>query len=152
MKNAKKLISFMLCMVMILALSATAFAENSEQGTRAPRKAIANGDFDLLYDRTHHYVPYDTVVGRYVYYPAPGDATPKATYVKYIQGGLFDYSDTNGYTNMNPCINGNTIDGVFGQLTESCVRAFQTHCGVSSDGIVGNNTWGKLENCLNAIN
>lgn len=152
MKKAKIMISFALCVALILCLSIAAFAEGSETGGGTPVRSAAYGDFDLVYDNTHHYVPYDTVVGRYVYYPSPGDTTSKATYVTFIQGGLFDYSGYYGYNNMNPCIGGNTIDGIFGQVTENCVRAFQTHCGVSSDGIVGNNTWEKLENCLKIIN
>lgn len=144
----KKFVSLLLCLCMVFALGATAFAEGAEQGSRATTRTATYGDFDLVYNGMHHYVPYDTVVGRYVYYPATGDATPKKTYVAYIQGGLLDYSESYEYTNMNPCRDGNTVDGIFGQMTESCVRAFQVHCGVSSDGIVGNNTWGKLENCL----
>lgn len=152
MKKAKIMISFALCVALILCLSITAFAESTDQEGRTTARAVAYGNYDLVYSSTHHYVPYDTVVGRYVYYPASGDYTPKATYVTFIQGGLLDYSEYYGYTTMNPCANGNTVDGIFGQQTESCVRAFQTHCGVSSDGVVGNNTWGKLENCLGVIN
>ena len=40
------------------------------------------------------------------------------------------------------------IDGVFGVKTENAVRAFQTAFGLSSDGIVGTLTWGKLQNFL----
>lgn len=37
-----------------------------------------------------------------------------------------------------------TVDGVFGNNTESAVRAFQTENSLSVDGIVGNNTWKYL--------
>ena len=37
-----------------------------------------------------------------------------------------------------------TIDGIFGQGTQSAVRAFQRKYGLDVDGIVGPQTWGQL--------
>ncbi|MBF2064097.1 MAG: peptidoglycan-binding protein [Calothrix sp. C42_A2020_038] len=37
-----------------------------------------------------------------------------------------------------------TIDGLFGALTESAVKAFQTRRGLVADGIVGPLTWREL--------
>jgi peptidoglycan hydrolase-like protein with peptidoglycan-binding domain len=37
-----------------------------------------------------------------------------------------------------------TIDGSFGALTESAVRAFQARRGLTTDGIVGPVTWREL--------
>jgi hypothetical protein len=39
-----------------------------------------------------------------------------------------------------------TIDGIFGQVTNQAVRAFQTLLGLSVDGIVGPQTWNHLVN------
>lgn len=39
-----------------------------------------------------------------------------------------------------------TIDGIFGPITNSAVRAFQTILGLSVDGIVGPQTWNHLVN------
>ena len=36
------------------------------------------------------------------------------------------------------------VDGVFGTLTESAVRAFQQENDLVVDGIIGKNTWAKL--------
>jgi peptidoglycan hydrolase-like protein with peptidoglycan-binding domain len=36
------------------------------------------------------------------------------------------------------------VDGIFGPLTESAVKAFQQSKGLAADGIVGPNTWPKL--------
>ncbi len=37
------------------------------------------------------------------------------------------------------------VDGIFGVLTESAVRAFQTWAQTTADGIVGPQTWGALQ-------
>lgn len=37
-----------------------------------------------------------------------------------------------------------TVDGIFGQATENAVKNYQTQNSLSSDGIVGNNTWKTL--------
>jgi len=37
-----------------------------------------------------------------------------------------------------------TVDGIFGGRTEELVKRFQTKWAISSDGIVGPNTWRKL--------
>lgn len=35
-------------------------------------------------------------------------------------------------------------DGIFGAVTDSAVRAFQTDCGIAADGLVGIHTWSRL--------
>ena len=37
-------------------------------------------------------------------------------------------------------------DGIFGPITEEAVKEFQKNNGLTVDGIVGENTWGKLNN------
>jgi len=37
-----------------------------------------------------------------------------------------------------------TVDGDFGPITETAVKAFQKKCGVSQDGVVGGETWPRL--------
>lgn len=37
-----------------------------------------------------------------------------------------------------------TVDGSFGSGTKSVVKSFQTHAGLTSDGVVGTNTWKNL--------
>lgn len=39
-----------------------------------------------------------------------------------------------------------TVDGIFGQNTENAVVAFQQANGLSADGIVGPNTWSRINN------
>jgi len=45
-----------------------------------------------------------------------------------------------------PC--GANIDGDFGPQTLTAVKCFQSHSGLSADGIVGPLTWGKLQGTL----
>lgn len=44
--------------------------------------------------------------------------------------------------------NTGTIDGNFGPITEGAVEDFQTAVGITSDGIVGSNTWNNLRGQL----
>lgn len=43
-----------------------------------------------------------------------------------------------------------TVDGIFGPATENAVRAFQSQYGLTVDGIVGRNTWYRLQDAYNA--
>ncbi|MER5517513.1 peptidoglycan-binding domain-containing protein [Streptomyces sp. NPDC002763] len=38
------------------------------------------------------------------------------------------------------------VDGVFGPLTTSAAKSFQTSRGLTADGIIGPNTWTRLRN------
>lgn len=43
-------------------------------------------------------------------------------------------------------------DGIFGDVTEEAVKAYQKSQGLRADGIVGPNTWAKLVPCRRIIN
>ena len=58
----------------------------------------------------------------------------RGVYVCILQDGL----TTLGY-------NTGGLDGVFGNLTNSAVRSFQSKNGLAVDGLVGNNTWNTLQ-------
>lgn len=47
-------------------------------------------------------------------------------------------------TELNKYGYGLDVDGSFGQKTNDAVRDYQSKNGLSVDGVVGNNTWGKL--------
>lgn len=53
----------------------------------------------------------------------------------------------NRWLAANPAINLQplTVDGIFGNLTLTAVRAFQQAHGLAVDGIVGPQTWAQLE-------
>lgn len=56
-------------------------------------------------------------------------------YVRYLQFML----QINGY-------NAGGVDGIFGSATQNAVLSFQQANGLTADGIVGKNTWAKLNN------
>ena len=58
----------------------------------------------------------------------------RGVYVCILQDGL----TTLGY-------NTGGLDGVFGNLTNSAVRSFQSKNGLTVDGLVGTNTWNALQ-------
>lgn len=88
--------------------------------------------------------PFDIRGGNGVAVPPPGGQPPHdgervtlrqgstGPNVKYLQSRLQDY----GY-HLN-------VDGLFGALTTSSVRSFQTSCGLIADGVVGHDTWVAL--------
>ena len=57
----------------------------------------------------------------------------KGEYVHFIQ----DYLSKNGYDI-------GTIDGIYGEKTQSGVKEYQTKNSIDSDGIVGSNTWNSI--------
>ena len=44
------------------------------------------------------------------------------------------------------------IDGIFGRITQECVKSFQATHGLARDGIVGPLTWGKLKEISREVN
>jgi peptidoglycan hydrolase-like protein with peptidoglycan-binding domain len=84
----------------------------------------------------------DGVVGPATWAALPPDPdTPKLSHgssgniVKSLQKGLKLYSG------QNPAVDPGAIDGIFGNRTESAVRAYQGDRGVTVDGRVGDQTW-----------
>lgn len=46
---------------------------------------------------------------------------------------------------------GMTVDGLFGSTTKTKVKEFQSQEGISNDGIIGSETWGKMRAKLTTI-
>jgi peptidoglycan hydrolase-like protein with peptidoglycan-binding domain len=40
------------------------------------------------------------------------------------------------------------VDGIYGPMTADAVAAFQAHCGLWVDGVVGPETWSALQQYL----
>lgn len=66
---------------------------------------------------------------------SPGNISNMVVAIQYVVSGACGGS-------------GLTIDGDFGASTEHAVMCFQNQHGLTPDGIVGPNTWGKLQNQL----
>lgn len=133
----KRLISALLVLVLaICVLPVSAFAD---QPLMNSAYSSQSGYHDIPYGGSHHYVPYGTVISQ----------TYNSTHytVLYAQDALCIYSEYYNYTNMNPVYH----DCIFGPKTDSAVRAFQSHCGLSVDGCVGDNTWNALGNCMRGL-
>jgi len=50
----------------------------------------------------------------------------------------------NNIGRVYPIIPSLAEDGIFGPLTEASVRAFQTFFGLTADGVIGPDTWGRI--------
>jgi hypothetical protein len=59
-----------------------------------------------------------------------------------IQTDIFFWAGTNVSL---PASCSTSQDGVFGPATKTAVECFQSHHGLSADGVVGPNTWAKLQ-------
>ncbi len=59
------------------------------------------------------------------------------------------YLNVIGY--FNPDLDLLPIDGVFGAGTENAVKAFQSFYGLPADGVVGRNTWNRMETIYQQI-
>jgi peptidoglycan hydrolase-like protein with peptidoglycan-binding domain len=84
----------------------------------------------------------DGVVGQTTWNALPTDPhTPRlargssGASVSALQKGLAAFGGANTQTDPGP------IDGVFGPMTESAVRAYQTQQNITVDGVVGDQTW-----------
>lgn len=71
-----------------------------------------------------------------------GASGPYIEYLQYLLSIIGDFNDA-----IPPV----SIDGIFGSSTENAVRAFQNEYGLSSDGIVGEETWNKLIEVFDGI-
>lgn len=135
MKNMLKIFSCALIIVLVLSMStAIAFAEtqsqmpniiSSEYITREIRYTISglNGFY--------------IVSGNYVGY---GYANEKYD-VEAAQAGLEKVNSWHEEANCDP----QGVDGLFGSNTYYAVQHFQVYAKISCDGIVGPDTWRKLE-------
>jgi peptidoglycan hydrolase-like protein with peptidoglycan-binding domain len=107
-----------------------------------------DGSFGPVTDQTVHDFQgsagliVDGIVGPAMWGALPADPdTPllasgaSGAEVAALQQGLTAYS------NEDPATNPGAIDGSFGPMTESAVRAYQGDRGVAVDGIVGDDTW-----------
>src|ERR1700722_19609200 len=70
-----------------------------------------------------------------------GDAS---NFVEAVQVALIEYSRLRSYPTCDP----NTESGRFGTATVDAVDCFQSHTGLQVDGIVGPDTWGKMQSFL----
>lgn len=139
MKKAFKLLSLALCIILAIGVFTTvASAENHVQSC-----AITTSEY---YSQSVNYI----ISGLRKDYPVEGNYigygyANSMIEVEAIQAGLekIDY-----YYSTANC-NANGIDGLWGPNTYRAVKAFQVYVGLSSDGIVGPNTWFQLESWTN---
>ncbi len=73
---------------------------------------------------------------------SPGDSGDSVRIIQYFLDVISAYYDT-----IPPL----TVNGEFDQVTEQAVRAFQQSFGLSADGIVGRQTWQKMEDVYESI-
>lgn len=79
---------------------------------------------------------------RYERVLSPGDSGDSVRVIQYFLDVISAYYDT-----VPPL----TVNGEFDEATEQAVRAFQQSFGLSADGIVGRQTWQKMEDVYESI-
>lgn len=131
MKKFRAIFSLTLILAMTVALSVTAFADNSQ-----PNAAIPTSD------DTYYYF-YDPSVSDYIKV-VKGTNVKLGDYgsaVKAVQLALFEISEYHNSTAMHP----GKIDSSFGEKTKSAVIAYQERKQITADGQVGKTTFPLLE-------
>lgn len=138
MKKKRTIIALIAVFALVFAFNVTAFADTPTTNTFTA-SSVATQYHDIPYFGEHHYVPYGTVISQ----------TYNSTHytVIYAQTALWEYGEYFEYNSMHP----GDLDGIFGPNTASAVRSFQSHCNLSVDGCVGDNTWNALGNCMRNI-
>lgn len=132
MKKMRSIIVLALAFALVCAFNVVAYADNSLD-TISTKAATASSYYFWDYDINGYIkVPYGTIC------QSGSTGSP----VKAIQFSLFEISEYRNDINMYP----GDIDSIYGSNTASAVRRYQYCRGVSSDGIVGSQTWPLLQN------
>lgn len=132
MKKIRLVIVLALIIASICTLNIVAYADNTET-TTSEKSTYASYYYFWDYDTgSYIQVPYGTICQN----GSQGSA------VKAIQFSLCEISEYRSDMAMFPGV----VDSLYGSNTASAVGRYQYCRGVSSDGIVGSQTWPLLQN------
>lgn len=136
----KRLLSLVMTMAMIfvLALSISASAEPINTSVLSTQTTLAEAtSYDFIINNQVISVPSNAYLG--------DGYQNVSTYVTVAQHELnrINSRDLTIYHKGIGCYAGD-VDGLWGPATKGAVIAFQSHTGLSADGIVGPDTWYEL--------
>lgn len=133
MKTTKRLVSIVLCLLMIAAIGVPAFAVVPGGGAAQPNSPVPLAGYDYISCYSTNHVYYYVVPTSTTYYVGWGYTNGRKT-VRLCQA----FCKASGYDPQGG------LDGWFGDYTETAIKGAQNCYNLEPDGFCGRDTWSAM--------